>query len=189
MRNLSGKETILERISERGGIYMRTTENKYAMQIRLQMLMKAPVVFTQRDPSVVLGDECLADILGCCRTREEAAARLWAAYGRTVLSEVDPCMEANDGISATLECLSHYPTLSEMSVRWVAPGCYSLWLHGAGLHLYENPRRELSVSFSFPGKDTEAIDVTDYSSDAAAYFIATLFGAWSGIERFLDSLC
>ena len=155
------------------------------MQIRLQMLMKAPVVFTQYDPSKVIDSESVADAIGRSGSREDAISRLWAAYGRAVLSEVDPCMEANEGVRAMLECLSVDPSLSDMNVRWAAPGCYSIAVNGACLYLYEKQRGEVSVSFPIHGAETETIDLSDYSSDAAACFLSTIIGAYTDIEQLI----
>ncbi len=155
------------------------------MQIRLQMLMKAPVVFTQYNPTKVIDSSCIADALERSSSKEDAISRLWAAYGRAVLSDVDPCMEANEGVRAMLERLSEYPTLSDMNVRWVAPGCYSIAVNGASLYLYENPRREVFVSFPLHGAETETIELSDYSSDAAASFLSTIIGAYTDIEQLI----
>ena len=161
------------------------------MQIRLQMLMKAPVVFTQYNPPKVIDSKCVADALGRSNSKEDAISRLWAAYGRALLSDVDPCMEANEGVRAMLERLSELrrlsenPSLSGMSVCWVAPGCYSIAVNGACLYLYENPCREVFVSFPLHGAETETIDLSDYGSDAAVSFLSTIIGAYTDIEQLI----
>lgn len=65
------------------------------MPMRLQMLQKPPVVFAQYNPAKVISPSELAAALRS--QREDAIIWLWLSYSRTVLDDVDPCMEANEG--------------------------------------------------------------------------------------------
>ena len=71
------------------------------MYMSLRMIQKPPVIFTQYDPSGVIGRSELALALGS--RKSDALPWLWLSYGHSVLAEMDPCMEANEG-AAHLGC-------------------------------------------------------------------------------------
>ena len=157
----------------------------------LQMLQKPPVVFTHYDPARVISQSERALALGSRRI--DAIPWLWLSYGRSVLSDVDPCMEANEGAAATIAFTSCYKSLSKMEVKQVRGSDYELKLGGASLYLSETDEGDVFLYFfspekSFNRREECRIDLTDYGSDAAAYFIATVFGSFESIVRYLDGI-
>lgn len=118
------------------------------MSMRLQMLQKPPVVFAQYNPAKVISPSELAAALRS--QREDAIIWLWLSYSRTVLDDVDPCMEANEGAAATIALASRYPGLSHMAVRRVRSNTYELRLAGAGL----------SVQYNIGEDDVVSLDLT-----------------------------
>ena len=160
------------------------------MSMRLQMLQKPPVVFAQYNPAKVISPSELAAALRS--QREDAIIWLWLSYSRTVLDDVDPCMEANEGAATTIALASRYPGLSHMEVRKVRSNTYELRLAGAGLYLSETEAGDVFLYFFSPKKlcnrsDEYRIDLTDFGSEAAAYFIATLFDSYTSIVRLYES--
>jgi len=85
------------------------------MSMRLQMLQKPPVIFTQYAPSWVISPTELERSIHVA-SRSEAISWLWISYSRSILAEVDPCMEANEGVDATIKLASGYQGLSQMKV-------------------------------------------------------------------------
>ena len=158
------------------------------MPLRLQMLQKPPVIFTQYAPSQVISPTELAMSRRISSSRKEAISWLWVSYGRSILAEVDPCMEANEGAAATIALTSRYKNLSRMEVSRMHRDSYELKLGDASLYLTENEAGDVFLYFFSPEKyiyrrEECRIDLTDFGSDAAAYFIATMFGSY---ERLVD---
>lgn len=157
------------------------------MSMRLQMIQKSPVIFTQYDPARAISESDRAIALGV--RQDDAVPWLWISYGRAVLADVDPCMEANEGVAATLSFSSHYKDLSGMEVIPVSGKCYKLMLGKATLFLSESAEGDLFLYFFPPGKyinsrETCRIDLTDYSSETAAYFISMLFSVYGRITDY-----
>ena len=160
------------------------------MSMHLQMIQKKPVVFTQYDPERVISQTEL--ILALNSRRIDALAWLWLSYGRAVLADVEPCMEANDGVAATIAYASCYKSLSKMEVNQMSGACFELKVGNASLYLSETADGDIFLYFFSPAKyynrrEECRIDLTDYSSDAAAYFIATIFDSYESIERYFDT--
>ena len=152
------------------------------------MLQKPPVVFTQYDPEKVISHSDLALALGS--RASDAISRLWLRYGRTVLEDVDPCMEANEGAAATIAFASCYKSLSRMEVKPMQGSDYELKVGDASLYLSETDAGDVFLYFFSPEKafnrrEECRIDLTDFGSDAAAYFIATLFESYKNLARYL----
>lgn len=100
-------------------------------------------------------------------------------------------MEANDGIAATIAYTSCYRSLSKVEVNQMSGVCFELKVGDASLYLSETADGDIFLYFFSPAKYYNRrvecrIDLTDYSSDAAAYFIATIFDSYESIERFLE---
>lgn len=159
------------------------------MYMSLRMIQKPPVIFTQYDPSGVIGRSELALALG---SREsDALPWLWLSYGHSVLAEMDPCMEANEGAAATADLLSAYPMHSRIDVKAMPEGYYELKAGEACLFLSETETGDVFLYFFSPKKlcnrsDEYRIDLTDFGSEAAAYFIATLFDSYTSIVRLYE---
>lgn len=160
--------------------------------MRLQMLLKPPVIFTQYAPSWVISPTELSMAIEGSSNRDEAIAWLWVSYSRSILSEVDPCMEANEGADATIKLASSFRCLSRMKAFQMSDGIYELSNGNANLYLCETDSGDVFLYF-FPltgyGYRCEAsrIDLTDYGTDAAAYFIATVFDSYELITDYYES--
>ena len=158
---------------------------------RLQMIQKPPVVFTMYDPAAAISK---ADYASAFSThRNNPFPWLWISYARTVLADVDPCMEANEGAEATLAILTRIRKLSELNVKSIDAGegyvsSYELGLGEARLYLSESVEGEVHLYFLSPEKyynrrDECRMDLSDYGSDPSARFIATMFSASSYLWR------
>ena len=159
--------------------------------MRLQMLQKPPVIFTQYAPSWVISPTELERSIHVA-SRSEAISWLWISYSRSILAEVDPCMEANEGVDATIKLASGYQGLSQMRVSWMNDNSYELSNGKASLYLCETDSGDVFLYFFSPKKlcnrsDEYRIDLTDFGSEAAAYFIATLFDSYTSIVRLYES--
>ena len=155
--------------------------------MRLQMMQKPPVVFTLYDPAKVIS-QTEYDVKHCSR-RAESITRIWCNYARTVLDDAEPCMEANEGAFATLSLASRYKSLSGMEVRNIrrtTGECYELKRGNARLWLSETEAGDVFLDF-YPPDGTPGfiedctIDLTDFGSDTAAYFISTVFESYEYI--------
>ena len=162
------------------------------MSMRLQMLQKPPVIFTQYSPSWVISPTELARSIHGSASRGEAISWLWISYSRSILAEVDPCMEANEGADATIKLASSCQCLSRMKVSWMSDGFYELSNGKASLYLCETDSGDVFLYF-FPPKgycnrcEATRIDLTDYGTDAAAYFIATVFDSYELITNYYET--
>lgn len=160
------------------------------MSMCLQMIQTPPVIFTQYDPARVISKSELALALGS--RMSDAISWLWLSYGRAVLDDVDPCMEANEGVAATIAFTSCYKSLSKMEVNPMLGSGYELKLGDISLYLSETNEGDVFLYFfspekSFNRKEECRIDLTDYGSDASAYFIATVFESYNSIVRYLET--
>ena len=160
------------------------------MSMCLQMIQKPPVIFTQYDPARVISQSELALALGS--RMSFAIPWLWLSYGRAILDDVDPCMEVNEGVAATIAFTSCYKSLSKMEVNpMLGPG-YELKVGDISLYLSETNEGDVFLYFfspekSFNRKEECRINLTDYGSDASAYFIATVFESYNSIVRYLET--
>lgn len=160
------------------------------MSMCLQMIQKPPVVFTQYDPAKIISHSDLALVLGS--RRSDAISWLWLSYGRAVLDDVDPCMEANEGAAATIAFTSCYKSLSKMEVKQIWGSNYELMVGDTSLYLSETDEGDVFLYFFSPEKSINRreecrIDLTDFGSDAAAYFIATIFESYKPVVRYFDT--
>ena len=160
------------------------------MSMSLQMIQKPPVVFTKYDPAKVISHSDLALALGS--HRGDAISWLWLSYGRAVLDDVDPCMEANEGAAATIAFTSCYKSLSKMEVNKMRGSNYELKVGDTSLYLSETDEGDVFLYFFCPEKSINRreecrIDLTDFGSDAAAYFIATVFESYKPLVRYLET--
>ena len=182
--------------------------------MRLRMLQKPPVIFTQYAPSWVISPTELARSIHTV-SRSEAISLLWISYSRSILAEVDPCMEANEGAEATIKFALSYQGLSQMRVSLMNDNSYELSNGKASLYLCETDFGDVFLYF-FPPKGYGGgicigviffyvflyffppkgygnrraacrIDLTDYGADAAAYFIATVFDSYEGIVDYYET--
>lgn len=160
------------------------------MSMCLQMIQKPPVVFTKYDPAKVISHSDL--VLALNSRRSDAISWLWLSYGRAVLDDVDPCMEANEGAAATIAFTSCYKSLSKMEVNQMPGSNYELKVEDMSLYLSETDEGDVFLYFfspekSFSRREECRIDLTDFGSDAAAYFIATVFESYKPIVRYLET--
>ena len=154
------------------------------------MIQKPPVIFTHYDPARVISQSELALALGS--RISDAIPWLWLRYGRAVLDDVDPCMEANEGAAATIAFTSCYKSLLKMEVNPMLGFGYELKVGDISLYLSETNEGDVFLYFfspekSFTRKEECRIDLTDYGSDASAYFIATVFESYNSIVRYLET--
>lgn len=161
------------------------------MPMRLQMLQKPPVIFTRYEPSWVINPTELASSIYSSASRSEAISWLWISYSRSILAEVDPCMEANEGAAATINLALVSPGLSRMKVFKTNDGCYELTIGEARLYLCETKAGDVLLYFFSPDRygnrcEEYRIDLTDYGADAAAYFIATVFDSYKCIADYYE---
>ena len=161
-----------------------------SMSIRLQMIQKPPVVFTQYNPEEAISQADLTSALGLHRSC--AISKLWLIYARAVLDDVDPCMEANESAAATIAFTRFYDSLSKMEVHPLRDFCYELRVEDTSLYLFETDQGDVYLYFFTPEKSLNRreecrIDLTDFGSDAAAYFIATVFAAHDRLVRYVDN--
>lgn len=162
------------------------------MSMCLQMIQKPPVIFTQYDPAKVISQTDKSFALGRTSRRSDAISWLWICYSRSVLANVDPCMEANEGAAATIAFTSCYKRLSRMEVKRMQGDNYRLMLGDACLYLTETEAGDVFLYFFSPEKHFNRreecrIDLTDFGSDAAAYFIATIFDSYEGIAGYYET--
>ena len=153
----------------------------------LRLIQKPPVVFTPYDPAAVLEPSAFAE---AARTGNPLPL-LWAEYGRAVLSDVDPCMESNDGAWPTVSFARRQPGMGGLDAWCLPGGSLELVSEGASLYLRETQDGDVTLMFLPPddprcGGEEFRIDLSDYGSDAAGYFIATLFAGRGRIARLLD---
>ena len=162
------------------------------MSIRLQMIQKPPVVFTQYNPAKVISPTDLALVQGRASHMSDAISWLWICYSRSVLADVDPCMEANEGAAETIAFATCYKGLSRMEVNMQGVNTYELKIDNARMYLTETESGDVFLYFFSPEKfynrrEECRIDLTDYGSDAAAYFIATVFNSYRLIARYYET--
>lgn len=160
------------------------------MSMCLQMIQKPPVVFTKYDPAKVISHSDL--VLALNSHRSDAISWLWLSYGRAVLDDVNPCTEANEGAAATIAFTSCYKSLSKMEVNQMPGSNYELKVGDTSLYLSETDEGDVFLYFfspekSFSRREECRIDLTDFGSDAAAYFIATVFESYKPIVRYLET--
>ena len=156
----------------------------------LQMIQKPPVIFTQYDPARVISQSELALALGS--RISDAIPWLWLSYGRAVLDDFHPRLAANEGAAATIAFTSCYKSLSKMEVNPMLGSGYELKVGDISLYLSETNEGDVFLYFfsperSFNRKEECRIDLTDYGSDASAYFIATVFESYNSIVRYLET--
>lgn len=157
------------------------------MSISLRMIQKAPVVFSQYDPSSVISQSELAQAFAAGPRKSDAIHWLWCSYGRAVLADADPCMEANEGAAATVAILSACPMQLRLDVKPLQERTYELKM----VYLSETEEGDVFLHF-FPfgmccaRRDACRIDLTDFGSEAAAGFIASLFNSYTRIVRLCE---
>ena len=161
------------------------------MSMCLQMIQKPPVIFTQYDPAEAISFNDLVFALSKASRRSEAISWLWISYGRSVLADVDPCMEANEGAAATIAFTFCDKSLSRMEVNQIQGDSFELKMGGGCLYLTETEAGDVFLYFFSPEKHFNRreecrIDLTDFGSDAAAYFIATIFDSYERITRYYE---
>lgn len=155
------------------------------------MMMKPPVIFTLYEPSEVISGEEADSIIRGAFSDSDAFRRLWLHYARTVLSDAEPCMEANDGANATVRALSRKLFSSALYICEVGEGTFRLELDGHRLFLRETKEGDVLLYFLTTlaclgrGSDEFLLDLSDYSSEAAAAFITTVFSSCGRVEAYL----
>ena len=158
------------------------------MSMRLQMLQKPPVIFTQYEPSRAISAEDKA----FAKQKTNAVPWLWLSYSRYVLEDNDPCMEPNEGLELTIAYALQYKALKELKVKRLDVHTYELKLCTASLYLTETNEGDFFLYFFTPEhycnlREDRRLDLTGYSSDASAYFIATIFAAYNKVKQYSQS--
>ena len=158
------------------------------MSITLQMLQKPPVIFTQYEPARAISaeDEAFA------KQHSDAIPWLWLSYSRYVLEDNEPCMEPNEGLELTIAYALQYKALKELKVKRLDAQSYELKLGTASLYLTETNEGDIFLYFFPPEhycnlREDRRLDLTGYSSDASAYFIATIFAAYNKVKQYSQS--
>lgn len=158
------------------------------MSMRLQMLQKPPVIFTQYDPARAISAEEKA----FAKQHSNALSWLWLSYSRFILEDNEPCMEPNEGLELTIAYALQYEKLKELKVKRLDKQSYELKLGKASLYLTETDEGDIFLYFFTPEhycnqKEDRRLDLTGYSSDASAYFIATIFAAYNKVQQYSQS--
>ena len=158
------------------------------MSMRLQMLQKPPVIFTQYEPARAISaeDKAFAD------QHSDAIPWLWLSYSRFVLEDNEPCMEPNEGLELTIAYALQYKELKDLKVKRLDTHSYELKVGTASLFLSESNEGDVYLYFFTPEHyynrcEDRRLDLTGYSSDASAYFIATIFAAYNKIKHYCQS--
>ena len=157
------------------------------MLMSLRMVQKPPVIFCKYDPASVIGQRELAS----ARVLHGiyAVPRLWLNYANRLIDDVEPCMEANEGVSATIAFASRYKSLKKMQKIHLHDKDYELRIGERSLFLSESKDGDVFLYFFHPDRNSNRreecrIDLTDFSSSTSAYLIAELFDSYQSIERF-----
>jgi len=158
------------------------------MSMKLQMLQKPPVIFTQYEPERAISAEDKA----FAKRHSNALPWLWLSYSRFVLEDNDPCMEPNNGIGLTIAYSLQYKELASLKVKRMDAHSYELKLGTASLFLTETEEGDVFLYFFTPEhycnlREDRRLDLTGYSSDASAYFIATIFAAYDNVKQYSQS--
>ena len=158
------------------------------MSMKLQMLQKPPVIFIQYEPERAISAEDMA----FAKQHSNALPWLWFSYSRFVLEDNDPCMEPNEGLELTIAKALRYEGLKDLKVRRMDTQSYELMLGDATLYLTETDEGDIFLCFFTPElysnlKEDRRLDLTGYSSDASAYFIATVFAAYNKVKQYSQS--
>ena len=158
------------------------------MSMRLQMLQKPPVIFTQYEPARAISAEEKA----FAKQHSNALPWLWLSYSRFVLEDNDPCMELNEGLELTIAYALQYKALKELKVKRLDAQSYELKLGTASLFLTESNEGDVYLYFFTPEhycnlREDRRLDLTGYSSDASANFIATIFAAYNKVKQYSQS--
>ena len=158
------------------------------MSMRLQMLQKPPVIFTQYEPARAISAEEKA----FAKQHSNALPWLWLSYSRFVLEDNDPCMEPNEGLELTIAYALQYKELKDLKVKRLDAQSYELKLGTASLFLTESNEGDVYLYFFTPEhycnlREDRRLDLTGYSSDASANFIATIFAAYNKVKQYCQS--
>ena len=161
------------------------------MTMRLQMIQKSPVIFYQYDPARVICPSELAFAIDGTLHRNDAVSWLWFSYARSVLADIEPCMEINEGAAATVSVASCHKGLSRMKVKGLPGNIYELRMGDSCLYLSETDAGDIFLDFFPPVKCFHhlglfRIDLTDFSSTTSACFIAALFAAYARIAKYYE---
>ena len=165
------------------------------MSQSLKLVQKPPVVFYLVDPAVAFSSCEIRGLLSRGLGEERTFLLLWAQYCRFLLSQVEPCMEANEGAKITVEYLLKGSDSSGTTAIWEGEDCCILRRGDAVLYLQgAADKGDVMLYFLPPDHDysyREAcrIDLSDYGSDAAAQFVAATLGSWGKVRNYFISLC
>ena len=158
------------------------------MSMRLQMLQKPPVIFTQYEPARAISAEDKV----FAKQHSDAIPWLWLSYSRFVLEDNEPCMEPNEGLELTIAYALQYKELKDLKVKRLDAHSYELKLGTASLFLTESNEGDVYLYFFTPEhycnlREDRRLDLTGYSSNASANFIATIFAAYNKVKQYCQS--
>lgn len=164
------------------------------MFLSLRMIQKPPVVFYPATPMAVLSRGDVEGFLSRGLGRERVFSLVWALYCRTLLSQVDPCMEAADGVKETVRRLFQWREAGELTVTWKDDTCCTLRYQDVVLYLLEKEDHGALLLYFLPPekffnqRDECRVDLSDYGPDAAVQLIATAFACYKSIYHFFFSI-
>ena len=148
------------------------------------MLQKPPVIFTTYEPESAICAEDKAFAL----KQSSALPWLWLSYSRFVLEDNDPCMEPNEGVEETIAYVHKYKELKGLKVKRLGELSYQLKFGNASLYLTETNEGDVFLYFFNPERhnirEDGRLELTGYSSDASAYFIATIIAAYNKLKGY-----
>ena len=101
-------------------------------------------------------------------------------------------MEPNEGLELTMAYALQYKELKDMKVKRLDKQSYELRLGKASLYLAETDEGDIFLYFFTPEhycnlREDRRLNLTGYSSDASACFIATIFAAYNKVKQYSQS--
>lgn len=126
--------------------------------MKLELMMKRPVVFPDLDPKVVLSGKA-------CETEAQA----WQAYAEAMLEGNEPCMEMSESAE---EIVSFIDSDAELNIERLDRNNFRISGRSSSIVLCEESDGMISLRF---GKENRGIDVTDFSPEDVALFIKAIF--------------
>ena len=130
--------------------------------MRLELLMRRPVVLPDLDPETVFSSR-----------KPKTATEAWQTYGEALLEGNEHCMEMSESAEEILSYIDG--NSSGLTVERIRGGCWRLTDGTACLILSEQSDGTISLVFR---EDAEGTDVTDFGPADVAMFIKVLFASY-----------
>ena len=135
------------------------------MDMRLQMTMKRPVVFSCPG----------TDELPCMAGTMQAEDR-WQVCAQMMLDSNEPCMEMSESPAEIIRAMKRAHT--SLKAYAETPCSYRIAGAGAELRLVQDGDGSIFLVFS---EGRKGVDITDFGPADAALFIRAVFGCHSAI--------